>query len=215
MQNDIDTSAIMKRNESMLDKVNAFSITDDATLAEAGAYLRGIKSFIREVKEKFKPAKKKAKEAHDEICTLEKECLGPSAEAETIIKKKLSTYTAEQEKLEAERAAKLAAELKEKAEAEAMELAENLEANGQKAEAELALEVGVAPVVVPVRKAAKVAGISYRESWDFEIVDRDKVPDEFWIIDDSKLTKYARAMKEQAKVEGVRFFSKRVVAARG
>ena len=74
--------------------------------------------------------------------------------------------------------------------------------------------MAAAPVVVPQRQAVKVAGVSFREAWEHKVIDPDKVPDEFWIIDEQKLAKFAKAMKEQAKVAGVVFSSKKIVAAR-
>lgn len=210
----IDTRDIDVKNDSMLSKANALIVNDDEGLIIAGKFLTGIKFHVKNIKATFKDSKAAAKLAHSEVCDLEKKALGFTADAELCIKAKMSNYTTAQEALEKARAAKLAAELKEKAEADALELAEDLEKNSQTAEADLALEVAAAPVVIPVSPPKKISGISYRESWTYKIIDQDKVPDEFWIIDEKKLAKFAKAMKEQAKVEGVVFSSKKIVAAR-
>ena len=210
----VDTKEITTKNDSMKTKAQDMVIKDDETLEAAGTFLKGIKTLGKYITAKFEKSKKAAKAAHTEICDLEKDCLTPGIEAEVIIKKKLGTYVSEQEEAEKKRAAKLAAELKTKAEADALALAEDLEKNGMKAEADLALEVAAAPVVVAPVKAVKVAGVSFREAWEHKVIDPDNVPDEFWIIDEQKLASYAKAMKEQAKVEGVVFSSKKIVAAR-
>ena len=210
----INTKEIEVKNTSMLEKANALIVNDDEGLIIAGDVVVQIKQFIRKIKATFAPSKKKTDEAHKEIVALEKKALGFALDAEICIKDKMSNYTTAQEAIEKARAAKLAAELKEKAEADALELAMNLETNGQNAEAAMALEVAAAPVVVPQRQAVKVAGVSFREAWEHKVIDPDKVPDEFWIIDEQKLAKFAKAMKDQAKVEGVVFSSKKIVAAR-
>ena len=210
----INTKEIEVKNTSMLEKANALIVNDDEGLIVAGKFLTGIKTHVKNIKATFKDSKAAAKLAHSEVCDLEKKALGASGEAELIIKGTTSDYATKQEKLEKARAAKLAAELKAKAEADALELAMNLETNGQNAEAAMALEVAAAPVVVPQRQAVKVAGVSFREAWEHKVIDPDKVPDEFWIIDEQKLAKFAKAMKDQAKVEGVVFSSKKIVAAR-
>ena len=211
----IDTRDIEVKNTSMLSKANALIVNDDEGLIVAGKFLTGIKANNKIIKATFQDSKAAAKLAHTKVCDLEKMALGASGESEVIIKGKISDYATKQEALEKARAAKLAAELKEQAEKDALAMAENLEKNGQAAEADMALEVAAAPVQVAPVKAVKVAGISYREAWEYRVIDPDKVPDEFWIIDESKLASYAKAMKEQAKVDGVVFSSKKIVAARG
>jgi hypothetical protein len=72
------------------------------------------------------------------------------------------------------------------------------------------LEAAAPPPVARV----ETKGISTREDWDFEVVDENLVPREFLAIDESKLRRYAKAMKVDAIVPGVRFFSKTIVRQR-
>jgi acetyltransferase-like isoleucine patch superfamily enzyme len=72
------------------------------------------------------------------------------------------------------------------------------------------------PVEVPtvVIEEKKVQGISYREVVRYEIVDSMKVPfPEYWVIDDMKIGKVARATNGTVVIPGVRVWKEKVVAA--
>ena len=53
-----------------------------------------------------------------------------------------------------------------------------------------------------------------QERWTYEIVDAERIPRSFLMVDEVKLGKYAVAMKEHAVVDGVRFFTKQVPGGR-
>lgn len=73
----------------------------------------------------------------------------------------------------------------------------------------------IAPVVILPTATPKVAGVSYREEWDFEVVDDAKIPREYLTRDDAKIRRVVKAMKGTTNIPGVRAFSRRVVAAGG
>lgn len=60
-----------------------------------------------------------------------------------------------------------------------------------------------------------VEGQSFRKHWKHEVMEPSMVPDEFWIIDEKRLAAYAKAMKENAKVDGVRFYTEEVAYSSG
>ena len=59
----------------------------------------------------------------------------------------------------------------------------------------------------------KPSGISTRQVWGFRVVDESLVPREFLMVDEKKLGQYARAMKAGAKVAGIEFSAKDIIAA--
>ena len=69
----------------------------------------------------------------------------------------------------------------------------------------------VAPVVRT--DAPKIAGQSVREVWLFQIEDASRIPREYLIPDEQKLGRFARAMRADASVPGVRFYSQTRVAS--
>lgn len=136
---------------------------------------------------------------------------------------------------ERERLAKLAREAEEKARAEQERLrkeAEAAAAAGRAAEAAKLnaradrveektaakveeLQVREASVVAPViqREPPKVAGVSTREVWLFEVNDPTQVPRQYLIVDESKIRKVVQALKGDAQIPGVRVYSERQIAA--
>lgn len=84
------------------------------------------------------------------------------------------------------------------------------------AEAEdlIAEPVVAPPVILPVA-TPKVAAISYREQWDYEVVDDAAIPRAYLVRDDKKIAGVVRAMKGTTQIPGIRVFSRKVVAAGG
>lgn len=80
------------------------------------------------------------------------------------------------------------------------------------AEALLVEPVTVAPVPVEP-PTPKVEGVSYREVWEFEIVNEALIPREYLVPDLKRIGGVIRAMKGSAQIPGVRAYSRRVVAA--
>lgn len=139
----------------------------------------------------------------------------------------------ERERLEAQaRAARAkaeaeAAELRRKAEAEAAagraaeaaKLQERAEQRIERAEIKAdVMDASAAAVVAPViqREAPKVAGVTMREVWKFEITDPSKVNPAFCIPDEVKIRKVVLAMKGDAADvlgDGVRVYVERQVAS--
>lgn len=70
-------------------------------------------------------------------------------------------------------------------------------------------------VVAPVVRTnpPKISGQSVREVWSFQIEDASQIPREYLLPDTAKLGQFARAMKADAKVPGVRFYSETRVAS--
>jgi hypothetical protein len=59
------------------------------------------------------------------------------------------------------------------------------------------------------------AGTTYlQKRWTFEVVEANKIPREFLMVDESKLQKYATAMKDTANVPGVKFFQTASIGGR-
>lgn len=209
---EINTKDLDTLSDSMLSQANALVINNDEDLKVAGAFVVRITAHIKNIKATFLKSKKKTDEAHKEVVALEKKALGGAEELREIAKGKLSEYATKQEAIEAARAAKLAAELKEQAEKDALEMAENLEKNDQHAEADLALEVAAAPVQIPIRKAVKVEGISYKDVTKFEITEDDLLPRNCTSGDKRKIK--AQIDAGVKVIPGVRIWNDKTVVAR-
>lgn len=135
------------------------------------------------------------------------------AQAERLIKSKLSAFQSEQERLQRMEQDKADAEARKERE----RLAE-LERKAREAGRESAAEKHAAraeAVVAPVieRQAPKVAGVLMRDVWLFKIEDPALVPREYLEVDAIKIRRYVNAMKADAVIPGVRIYSEKQVAA--
>jgi hypothetical protein len=133
--------------------------------------------------------------------------------AELALKKALADYSKAQQQRRQEEQRK-ADELARIERQKLEQRAAKAEAGGKIEKAEL-LQRQSAAIVAPViqREAPKVAGVSMREVWKYEITDPALVPREFMSIDDKKLGGYVRALKGDASVAGVRIYKESVIAA--
>jgi hypothetical protein len=119
------------------------------------------------------------------------------------------------EKAEADRKAAEAAAAAGRAE-EAAKLAARAAATEEKAAAkadDLALRAATTVAAVIAREPPKVAGVSTREVWKFEITDPAAVPREYLVVDEARIRKVVQALKGDAKIAGVRVYAERQMAA--
>jgi ATPase subunit of ABC transporter with duplicated ATPase domains len=101
-----------------------------------------------------------------------------------------------------------------KEQARLQEIADRAAAKGHTTKAEQFEERALA-VTAPIvtTEAPKVAGVSFREVWDFEITDEDLIPREYLVVDETKIRRVVTALKGDAKIPGVRVFKQKRIAA--
>jgi len=119
------------------------------------------------------------------------------------------------EKADADRRAAEAAAAAGRAE-EAAKLAARAAATEEKAAAkadDLSLRAATTVAPVIVRDTPKVAGVSTREVWKFEITDAAQIPREYLVVDEARIRKVVQALKGDAKISGVRVYPERQIAA--
>jgi hypothetical protein len=100
--------------------------------------------------------------------------------------------------------------------AEAAKLAARADRVEEKSAAKIeALQIQEAQVVAPViqREPPKVAGVATREVWKFRVTDPALVPDQYKVIDESRIRKVVQALKADANIPGVEVYSERQLAA--
>lgn len=154
-------------------------------------------------------------------------------EAEQSRRRREAEETARRDRERQERAAREAAELERRrhqalAEEERLREAADLEATGDREGADRLLEQPLPDphgVVAPPRFAPRpppaeelevpaVAGVSYRQTWDYEVTDEAAVPREFLMIDHKRVAGVVRALGEKANIPGIRPVVKRTAAVR-
>ncbi len=184
------------------------TVTDQQSYEAAGEILRNIATVKKNIKAHFAEPKKKAAEAHKAICALENNLLSQVADRETEIRQKMTVYwQAEQKRIAAEE------ERKRKEAEEMAKLAQEAEAAG---DTETAVEaVAMAAVTqATVTEAPKAAGISFREVWRAKVIDPDKVPREYLIVNQSALDAVAKATRGSIKIAGVEFVKETISSVR-
>ena len=176
---------------------------------QAGVFLQDIRQRIKLLNDKRLSMTRPIDEAKKKIMDFFAQPIDRLKRADQAISKAMARFFDEQEAIRQ----KEEAEARAKAEKEAAKLevkAEKAEAAGKEEKAEELREQAqqvAATTPVMSSRVEKVEGIAMRMYWYFEIIDVSKIPKEYLMVDEEKLQQYAHAMKETAKVEGVRFFS--------
>jgi hypothetical protein len=91
-----------------------------------------------------------------------------------------------------------------------------LQAAAAQAKAEIKTETAAAniPNAIEVKAPEKQAGESYRETWTWKVTDISKVPDNYKILNETMLNKFAVATKGAVPVPGIEFYNDRQLAVR-
>ena len=142
----------------------------------------------------------------------------PSRNAATLAKvtidPKINAFEQAREKARLDQEARLREQAR-KQEQKLLDDAKKLEDKGKPVQAAAAREAAesiVTPAVIDT--LPKVEGTYHREEWDIEIVDAKLIPEEYKVIDESKIKKLVKAMDGQIEIPGVRNFKRRIQASR-
>lgn len=138
---------------------------------------------------------------------------GQLAEAEQTIKRELARYVGEQELLQM--AAQRVADEAARKEREKLEAQSARAAEAGRAERADELAQRAAMVVAPVveRAPLKVSGVQMRTAVRFVIEDASLLPREYLVPDEARIRKVVQALKQDARIPGVRVIVERAVAA--
>jgi hypothetical protein len=193
-------------------QIAAIKTNDDYT--RAGQILLTIKDIRKKIEATFKPIKQKMDAAKKEVLDQEKASDKPLLEAESWIKPLISGYLIEQERIRKEEENRLREQARKEEEERQLQAAIEAEQNGSKEEAEeiISAPVQAAPVVVP-KTVPKVAGISQRENWDFEIVSESLLPRQYLMPNLVAIRQVVRGLKGNANIPGVKVFKTSSIAA--
>jgi len=191
------------------------TINNDDEMKSVANLLRMIKTRASELNSKRLEITRPIDESKARVMGLFRPIEEKLKNAEAIIKRGMLTYEAkiaEENKKLQEEANRLAKEAEERRKAAIVRDAEQAIEQGKPELAVAYIEKAEAVVVAPINvaKERRAEGIATMKVWRFEILDISKIPSEFLIVDEKKLQKYATAMRETAKVEGVRFFEESV-----
>ncbi len=178
------------------------TVHSQATLDRANEFLKGVKTYRKQVADLLDPGIKKLNEAKAELLSTKRKLDDPAKEAEEIVKPVITKYLAEQDELRQKEKEKLEQALEEK-----FEKAREIERLGDKNKAEeiRKAEISVAEALPPPVKAA---GTFLTKHWTWEEEDLDKVPRKWWTLDRLAINKEVREKKGKTNIPGIRVFQK-------
>jgi hypothetical protein len=205
----METKQIEQEVAPVLARAQAIAVRDQVEYLSATAFVKEIKAAHKRASEFFAPVVEAAHLAHKQATAARDKILKPLKQAEEEINRVCMVwYRAEEDKRqEQQRILQYEAEQKAKQEQDRLlKLAASRKTEAKQEEYRAAAAAVVVPVVSVASTVAPVTGRAVVKRWTFEITDESKIPREFLMVDESKLGKYAVAMKDSADVAGVRFY---------
>lgn len=202
-------------NELVAKSQQYATIADDDSYQAAAAMVTMLVTEMKEIDNTFDPSIRQAHETHKTILAAKKKHCEPREKAIDIIKRGMGAFLRlkEQERLQAEAAAR---ELARKEEEERLlASAVSLEAEGELEQAEALINEPVrvvAPYVPPT--APVVSGISSRETWDFRIVNEALIPRQYLCVNEQAIRGVVKSLKSKHGIPGVEAFTKTGIAVR-
>jgi len=187
-------------------------ITTPMELDVAAQYLAGVKGYLKGIEAKYKGWTEGLNQSLKRIRDDYNPVKAAAEKAERIWKGKINAFHHEQEQRRQLQEAKLR-EQAEKDQAKMEAQAQRLLDKGKTEQAEVKLAEAEAiptPVVAPPEK---IKGISYRDTWEFEVVDEAKVPRMYLLLDHKKIGAQVRATKDTLEIPGIRVFKTTTVAS--
>lgn len=219
-------------------EAEAIEVNTPEQAAVAAEYLQDFKAKKKDAEKRRKLITDPLNKSLKEVNALFKEVTAPLEEADSIVRGKVAVYqteqqriaAAEQAKLEAERREqeRLAAEERARAEAVAQEARAAAEAEqnekareaAEKAQAEAEvkarearqLEAQTQAAKAPVAETQKLAGVSTRTVWKFEVVKQFEVPREYTKINEQAIR--SAVSDGVREIPGVRIYCEESVVVR-
>jgi len=207
------------------ERARGIRISDQSSYNSAARLLLDIAALTRRIQEHHKPIKDAAYAAHKAAVAAEKRLLDPLAEATAILKKAISIWEADQERLRLEterKAREAAAKIEEEFRLEQAVAAQEAGADEATVDQILATPIRIpVPVAAPTFERAK--GVGTQQRWKAEVIDlralcreiaEGRLPEEYVIPNMTALNARARAEKQAMSIPGVRAVPETVVAVR-
>lgn len=217
----VETSEVETKAISIVDQANAVKVIDPETYTAAGILWKQIKDMMQEVSDTFNPIIDAAHKSHKKALEQKAKYYVPLEQAYKSVKKLMSDYDLEQERIrqaEQRRLEEIARkEEEERRLMEAIAAEEELKARGATKE-EAATEafaimeepVSVAPVIIPKATPKLAGGPVYRTIWKARIIDERKIPRQYLIPDMVKINGVVRSLKNQHGIDGIEAYEERV-----
>jgi hypothetical protein len=204
-----DSKPIDDRVTVSVAQTQAVTVTDARSYALAGEHLQGLAALSKEIVAYFKDDKARAYSLWKSQCKKEADALCRIEDASQRLRGERQTWKAEQDRLLREAEQQAARQAQQQEQARLLAEAALLEAQHQPELAAAIVEEAIsAPAPVVVLPSAVPKDLPQRTLYQWRLVNLALVPREFLMLDETKLTRYAAAMKQAARVPGIDFYTK-------
>lgn len=205
---------------------NELAIKDQASYDWACQVLtETIKPVMKKIEDYFNPDIKRAHELHKSLNAKKNALLDPLANAELLVKRLIGTWTAEQQRIQADAQRKAAEQQRQREEEAKLQTAIEAEQNGAtEEEKQVILETPVfSPPPVAAPTYTKAQGISVKTRWKAQCdniqalckaIGEGKVPMNLVEVNQSALNKMASIQEKTFNVPGCTAYPEGNVAAR-
>jgi hypothetical protein len=191
-----------------------FKVTTVEQYNAAGDHLKLVKALQGTLDAQHRVLKAPILESGRRIDAFFKEPRDRAADAERVLKSAMLGYTRERELVRQQQEA-AAQTVARKQQERLIASAEKLEAKGKVEQAEAKREQAVMiPTPVIAVETPKIAGVSMRETWSFEVVDESLIPREYLVRDDTKIRAVVRALKSATNIPGIKAFPEQGISSR-
>jgi hypothetical protein len=210
-----DSKPIDDRVTVSVAQTTAVTVTDARSYALAGEHLQGLAALEKEIEAYFRDDKSRAYQLWQSQCKKEKAALTLVQAAGQRLRGERQTWKAEQDRLlrEAEQRESLVAQQRERDRLAAE--AELLERQGMNSLAEAVYEEAIsAPAPVVVLPSVVPKDLPKRTLYKWRVVNAAMVPRDYLVLDETRLTRYAAAMKGAARVPGIQFYTEEIDVVR-
>ena len=207
-------AALRKQASDYLQIADMYEVSSQEDYLFANDQLGDVKKQAKTLDDRRKAITKPLDEAKKQVMDLFRPALDLLSSAEGIWKRKMLAWDNEQDRKRREEEARLR-EIARKEQERLRRLAESAAAKGNTDKAErMAAMAESMPTPVVAAPVEKASGVSFREQWDFEIVDQSAVPREYLMVDAKRIGGVVRAMKGATNIPGVRVFAQKILARR-
>jgi hypothetical protein len=213
----ISADEVAKLVPAVVSQSQQITVGDSEDYEMACSFLTLIATRKKQVGETFDPIVQKAYAAWKEATAQRSKFLDPLDEAEINVKRKVTVWRLESERLRQEKEARDAAIAKKAADDQALQEAEQLIANGEPELADMVLQNAAEappPVVVAPSTVPKQEGIAKKTTWKFRITNEALIPREYMSPDQVKIGAIVRTQKQLTKIPGVQAYPEESVSVR-
>jgi hypothetical protein len=209
-----DSKPIDDRVTVSVAQTQAVTVTDARSYALAGEHLQGLAALEKEIEAYFRDDKSRAYQLWQSQCKKEKAALTLVQAAGQRLRGERQTWKAEQDQLQREAEREAARQAQQQEQARLLEEAALIEEQQPELAAAIVEEAISAPAPVVVLPSVVPKDLPKRTLYKWRVVNAAMVPRDYLVIDETRLTRYAAAMKGAARVPGIQFYTEEIDVVR-